>query len=109
MFGSGKHNIVFKQKRYIGNRESKKYSGVVSNLSKNMIIVDSCISAIRVIDACDCVISFPFTSTAILGLNANKTSMYYDPTGEIQKDDRAAHGVPVISGFEELKIWGNKL
>ena len=109
VFGSGKHNIVFKQKRYIGNRESKKYSGVVSNLSKNMIIVDSCISAIRVIDACDCVISFPFTSTAILGLNANKTSMYYDPTGEIQKDDRAAHGVPVISGFEELKIWGNKL
>jgi hypothetical protein len=45
----------------------------------------------------------PFTSTALVARNLGKPSYYYDPSGIIQKDDRAAHGIPVISGFAELQ------
>ena len=44
-----------------------------------------------------------FTSTALVARNLGKPSYYFDPTGIIQKDDRAAHGIPVISGFSELQ------
>jgi hypothetical protein len=35
----------------------------------------------------------------------DKVSIYYDTTEVIQKDDRAAHGIPVISGISELTNW----
>lgn len=47
----------------------------------------------------------PFTSTALIAKELGKVSIYYDPTGLIQKDDRAAHGIPIISGKKELKNW----
>jgi len=45
----------------------------------------------------------PFTSTALVARNPGKPSYYYDPSGIIQKDDRATHGIPVISGVDELQ------
>ena len=47
----------------------------------------------------------PFTSTAIIAKSLGKKSIYYDPTGMIQKDDRAAHGIPVVTGIEDLENW----
>ena len=34
-----------------------------------------------------------------------KPSCCYDPTGLVQKDDQAAHGIEIIRGPEELKKW----
>jgi len=47
----------------------------------------------------------PFTSTALMAKLEGKPSVYYDPSGLIQKDDRAAHGVPVLSNIDELQEW----
>ena len=44
-----------------------------------------------------------FTSTALVARDLGKPSYYYDPSGIIQKGDRAAHGIPVISGLSELQ------
>ena len=100
-------NMVLKRKRDAGDTVHSKYEKFISSMcnENDVIMVNPCISAIRVIEACHSVISLPFTSTAILGKEAGKPSIYYDPTGKIQKDDRAAHGVPVISGKEELQQW----
>ena len=38
-------------------------------------------------------------------MEAGKTSIYYDPTGKLQKDDRAAHGIILISEKKELEQW----
>ncbi len=34
-----------------------------------------------------------------------KIFMFFDPTGMIQRDDRAAHGIPIIIGRAELQAW----
>jgi polysaccharide biosynthesis PFTS motif protein len=47
----------------------------------------------------------PFTSTALLGREMGKPSIYYDPHGLVQKDDRAAHGIPIVTGPDELHAW----
>jgi len=47
----------------------------------------------------------PFTSTALIARELGKPSIYYDPFGICEKDDRAAHGIPILSGQKELQDW----
>jgi polysaccharide biosynthesis PFTS motif protein len=35
----------------------------------------------------------------------NKPSVYYDPLGLCQKGDRAAHGIEILQGKNELESW----
>ena len=59
----------------------------------------------QVIEQAIAVISMPFTSTALIAKEMGKPSIYYDPMGRLQRDDRAAHGIPILSGIEELEEW----
>lgn len=100
-------NVAFKRKRSIGKLAHNKYRNLLSNLEKqgNFIAIDANIPAQRVITKCIATISMPFTSTALIGKELGKPSVYYDPLGMIQKDDRAAHGIPILSGPDELNEW----
>jgi polysaccharide biosynthesis PFTS motif protein len=96
--------VHHKIKRQISSITLKTY---LNNLNKikfetNYITIDPEISAIKLIDSADLIISSPFTSTALYGRMRNKPSYYYDPTNWIQKNDPASHGIPIISGIEEL-------
>jgi polysaccharide biosynthesis PFTS motif protein len=99
--------MVLKRKREIGRLLHSRYRKVVEGLARSSAIttIDPEISALRVIEGCAAVISMPFTSTALLGRELNKPSIYYDPFGVIQKDDRAAHGIDVVCGPRELRAW----
>jgi polysaccharide biosynthesis PFTS motif protein len=99
--------IVLKRKRNIGKLVNSKYQILIDRLAScpYFATLDSNISAFRLIEKTSVVISIPFTSTAIIAKEMGKVSIYYDPTEEIQKDDRAAHGIPVISGISELSNW----
>ena len=44
----------------------------------------------------------PYTSIAVLAKYHKKNIYYYDPTSTIDKNDPAAHGIPIISGKHEL-------
>ena len=70
-----------------------------------MITVDPDTSAYKLIEKCSAVISMPFTSTALIARELGKPSCFYDPTGLIQRDDRAAHGIPIMIGRVELHAW----
>ena len=70
-----------------------------------VVNLDPSTSPIRVIESCNAVISYPFTSTAILARENGKPSVYYDPVSLIQKDDRGAHGIEILSGIDELREW----
>ena len=99
--------MVHKRKRNIGKIIHPKYENLVKILEKtdNVFPLEPDISAIRVIEGCLAVISMPFTSTALLGRELGKPSIYYDSYGIAQKDDRAAHGIQVLSGKDELRNW----
>ena len=99
--------LALKRKRKIGRLAHPAYRKFVENLDalSNFIAIDPDTSALRVIEKSAAVISMPFTSTALIARELEKPSCYYDPTGLVQKDDRAAHGIEVISGCEELARW----
>jgi polysaccharide biosynthesis PFTS motif protein len=61
--------------------------------------------ATKLIQKTAATISIPFTSTALIAKSEGKPSVYYDPSGVVQKDDRAAHGIPVLSSIDELEAW----
>jgi polysaccharide biosynthesis PFTS motif protein len=99
--------MLWKRKRKIGSLAHPRYRYISERLSEceNVTIVDPDISAYRVIEASTCVVSMPFTSTALIARELGKPSCYYDPTGLIQKEDGAAHGIVIIRGVEELTRW----
>ena len=99
--------MAFKKKREEGNRSQKIYRKLLDELSQmsNVVMIPSGVSAMQLVGQCSAVISMPFTSTALLLREQNIPSIYYDPTGWIQRDDRAAHGIPVLIGANELRLW----
>lgn len=99
--------MLWKRKRKIGSVAHPHYRHFADRLSErgDVALVDPDISALRVIESSCAVISMPFTSTALIARELGKPTCYYDPTGLIQKDDRAAHGIPILSGPDELKAW----
>ena len=99
--------MAFKRKRESGSRGKKSYKKLVQDLSQksNVTIVPPEVSAMQLVGQCAAVISMPFTSTALYRREHNTPSVYYDPTGWIQRDDRAAHGIPILIGVIELRQW----
>ncbi len=99
--------LCLKRKRKIGSLVHPKYRHFLKSLesSSGVLEIDPEIAATRLIRNCVAVIAMPFTSVALLGREQGKPSIYYDPTGIIQKDDRAAHGIDVVTGASELREW----
>ena len=102
-----KMKMVLKRKRHIGSLLNKKYDWLINNLDKteDFISIDPNVSAFRLINDAEIVISLPFTAPALIAKAQAKVSIYYDPVCIVMKDDRAAHGIKIISGFAELNQW----
>ncbi len=103
----GNYSILWKRKRNVGVSAHPLYRSLASQIAmlENVILIDSEISAVNVIAQSDIVISMPFTSTALLARFMGKPTVYYDAKGITQKDDRAAHGIDIIIGKNELAGW----
>ena len=69
--------------------------------------IDSGVSARRLIEECDAIISMPFTSTAIIGKELGKPSIFYDASASIEQYE--SHGIPVLKSKDELKSWYRSL
>ena len=104
-------NMVLKRKRNVRGFIHSLYWNLINQLIKknNFMSLDPDIRAEQLIENCQAVISMPFTSTAIIARELGKPSIYYFPNDLIQKDDRAAHGIPIIIGQIELELWLNKV
>ena len=103
-------NMLHKVKRK-NQSTDKRCKSKINQLIRepNYIGVDPSSDANQVIQKTNACISMPFTSTAIIAKQEGKSSVYYDPSGTIQKDDRAAHGIPILSGIDELRKWVESL
>ena len=100
-------SMAHKRKREIGKLSHPHYRSTLKRLerSTNYLAIDPSLSAVTLVQKCDAIISMPFTSTALLGREASKPSIYYDPSGLLQKDDPAAHGVMIIQDKKHLMEW----
>jgi polysaccharide biosynthesis PFTS motif protein len=99
--------MVLKRKRNVGNLVHYQYRNLIDELikNKNFFSMDADVRAEQLIAQCEAVISMPFTSTALIGREMGKPSIYYFPNDLIMKDDRAAHGIPILIGRDELYYW----
>jgi polysaccharide biosynthesis PFTS motif protein len=99
--------VLWKRKRHMGaatHRRYRRFAGAFET-TDNVVPVDPAVSATRLIEVADVVISMPFTSTSLIARELGKPTCYYDPSGIVRKDDPAAHGVTVVSGRAELSAW----
>lgn len=98
--------MILKRKRN-SNLIDKRYRTLLENFSQseNFISIDPDVSAFRLIKETDVIISMPFTAPSIIAKNYGKSALYYDPIGIIQKDDRGAHGVQILTGLKELDMF----
>jgi len=97
----------WKKKRNVGRIAHPFYRKMTDQLANanHVRLVDPDISAVLIIEKSTAVISMPYTSTALIAKEMGKPSIYFDPTGSLQKDDRAGHGIPVVSNKIELEAW----
>ena len=100
-------HMIHKRKRDIGALLHYKYRNQLNKYSSDMNYnsIDSNIAPQNIIKNCIAVISMPFTSTAIIGHEMHKPSVYYDPTGKIEVNSQNSHGIKVLSGKQELSDW----
>jgi len=96
-----KRNNIHAHKKYIHNIKTLKAGGGYQQ-------IDPDFDALQIIQKSMATISMPFTSTALIAKHEGKPSIYYDPSGNTQKDDRAAHGIQVINNLYELEEWVKK-
>lgn len=99
--------MVWKRKRDIGKGAHARYRALAARIDAegNALVIAPDQSAVRIIEAVDAVVSMPFTSTALLARHLGKPSCYYDPLGLIEKQDRGAHDIPILVGYEDLHQW----
>lgn len=107
VFADKKVHLYFKRKRKINSNFLNSSDGLI--LYNNYISeVNPDISARRLIEKCDAVISIPFTSTALLGALLHKPSVYFDPSNSIQYTEEN-HNIPVLRGELDLVKWSKTL
>lgn len=100
--------LAVKQKRALSPKMvPARYRDAIDRLGANpqVRLIDPSCNASRLIEKSAAVVSFPFTSTAHIARHLGKPTAYYDPTGLLAKHQRAAHGVPILSGRKELAEW----
>ena len=101
------YDVMWKRKRAFGDLHDKRYIRFASEVAARPGVIDvpPGVSAFRVVQACQAVISMPFTSTSLIGVAYSRPSVFYDPAGVLYRDDRGAQGIPLLSSRRELAGW----
>ena len=99
--------VISKRKREIGKIAHPSYRRFVDQISleSKLTIINPDVSAFRLIEKADVVVSMPFTSTALSARHAGRPSIYYDPSFLLSSEDPAANGIPIVQGREALENW----
>lgn len=101
------YSIVYKRKRAFGNVHDGKFIEFVGEFTKkeNVFEVPPEVSPFRLSQKTTVSISMPFTTTGHIAQCIGKPSIYYDPSGVIFSDDRAAESIALITSKVKLEEW----
>ena len=97
--------ILFKTKRF-SKKHHKKYISYLKNISyKKFHLIDSNVSAFRLINSSIATISAPYASTSEIAKSLSIPSCYYDPTGMLIATKMETNGIFTIRSKKELSNW----
>lgn len=99
--------IAIKLKKFNTKKTIKKYLRVFKNSNLKFLFIEPDFSAIEIVKKSKLVISFPFSSTAILAKKQNKKSIYYYPS-KIKNEPWINEEIKIIEGKNKLLDWINK-
>jgi polysaccharide biosynthesis PFTS motif protein len=107
-------NVYYKIKRIRGKniRNQQHWDYIQKTLEvhkKNIILIDDKVSAERLIQSADIIVSKPVSTTGLIAKNLNKPSIFFDPTGKIHNSDPALRGIPVLGNKAELMAYMIKI
>lgn len=106
-------NMIHKKKKQINTKLlSKKYYNFLNLLEKNKryLSLENNISVEYLIKNSKLVISFPYTSTSIIAKKLGVPTIYYDPSGLIDINEKNfSHGIDVLNNTADLKNFIKKI
>ena len=110
---SGANIMVYHKRKREVSRELQLVNHVElfeknSNQEFYKIIPES-VSPHRLISRAIGVISLPPTSTGLIGQQTGVPSIFFDPTGNVHKEDPALDGVQLVNSKEDLSQWVSSL
>ena len=101
-------NIVIKMKRIYQNIHPG-YLNYLKKISKSKNIkLISDISPEEIINHSDLIVSIPFTSPAIISYRQNKNTLFYDPSGGLNKKYSFEKNINLVSNSNNLKRYIKK-
>lgn len=105
-----KANLIFKRKKSLDKiRINKAYDNFLKSLENKIFFIDKDISVTKICKKVDCIISQPFTSTALFAREVKKPSIYYDSTCLFKKNQVASDGIKLLQGTKQLYKWLNDI
>lgn len=100
------HLIIKTKKTNFEDRVSVKYKEYLNNIRdyKNISIIKG-IAPKSLLDISNSIISFPFTSTAVIAQNNEKRVCFYKPTNIEYQDKLQSLGIEINYNKTQLKKW----
>ena len=103
-------SVYYKFKRIrdknIRNKEHWNYiQKALVDYKDTIFLIDDKVSADRLIQSADIIVSKPFSTTALIAKNINKPSIFFDPTSMIWNLDPALRDIPILSNKTQLKSY----
>ena len=108
VFSKKNLKIAIKLKKFNTKKTTKKYLKFINDNKFNFIFIDPKFSSIEVIRKAKLVISFPFSSTALLAKKQNIDSIYYFPS-ILENKPLIDENIKIIEGKQELLKYFDKL
>ena len=101
--------LALKRKRRVDSSIHPKYKYLIKEFKKksHYIEIDPDVAVHRLIEESHAVISMPFTSTALIGRELNKPSIYYDASASLDKNK--FNNIQILKTKNELKNWYKSL
>jgi polysaccharide biosynthesis PFTS motif protein len=108
VFSKKNFKIAIKLKKFNTKKTTKKYLKFINDNKFNLIFIDPKFSSIEIVRKVKLVISFPFSSTALLAKKQNIDSIYYFPL-KLENKPLFDEDIKIIEGKKELLNYLHKI
>ncbi len=108
VFSKKEIKVGIKLKKFNNTKTTKKYLKFINDNKFNFVIIDSKFSAIEIIKKVKLVVSYPFSTTALIAKKQNIESIYYFPS-KLKNKPLVDEDIKILEGKQELLKYLNQI